>query len=172
MIDTGTDIRTDAVITRNGETGVGAIYRGPEQDGLPSIFFYGATSAFDVASGFDLHFGAPENLPIAALKFDSLQLAGNPTISQVNGGAPNLALIRVRDLTAGPSAGTLTFSGIQQLLLATENGSITLGSDVTFQDIPALYFYARGPESDLVLSSAITGVGDLTLLAERDIRVV
>ena len=37
-------------------------------------------------------------------------------------------------ITSGPPGGTLTFTGLDLLALATVNGSINLTSDVWFQD--------------------------------------
>lgn len=169
VIDTGTVIQTDPTITRNGETGFGKIYRGSAQDGAPSAYFFGATSAFDKSSGFDAHFSDASSLPIAAFKFQSLQLAGDPTISRGSSGPPNLALISVGDLTSGPPGGLLTFTGIQQLLLATQNGSITLGPNLSFL-VPALYVYARGATSDLTVDASFLGTGDLFLQAEGNLQ--
>ena len=65
-------------------------------------------------------------------------MTGNPTISIANGGPTNLALVSVGDITSGPPGGTFTFSGLDGLFLGTQDGSITLTSDLAFQDIPSL----------------------------------
>ena len=170
VVDSSTVIQTDPSISRNSAMGFGKIYRGAA-DGAPSRYFFGATSAFDTTSGFDEHFRNPANRPIAAFKFQNLQLAGDPTVSTANGGALNLALISIGDLTSGASAATLTFDGIQQLLLATQNGSIRLGSSLSFLDIPALYIYARGVNSNLTFDSAVSGTTDLFLQAQGDLLI-
>ena len=73
------------------------------------------------------------------------------------------------DITSGPPGGTLTFSGLDTLLLATQNGSITLTSDLAFQDIAALAVYARGAESTLTFDSTVSGTTDFGLFSEGSI---
>src|SRR5205823_151288 len=80
----------------------------------------------------------PNNLPIAVFKFQSLSLTGNPTIDTSNGGVTKLGLIGVDGITSGPPGGTLTFTGLDLLALATVNGSIDLTSDVSFQNLGTL----------------------------------
>jgi acrosin len=169
VISSGTTIATDPTITTNGVTDFGKIYRGPADDGLVSTWLFTATSPFDTQIGIDAFFSASANLPLAALKFIALSLTGNPTISIANGGPTKLALVSVGDITSGPPGGTLTFSGLDLLLLATQNGSITLTSDLAFQDIPYLGIYARGAESTLTLDSTISGTTDLAVESEGSI---
>ena len=76
MIDSKTTIQTDPAITRNGETGFGRIYRGSSQDGTPATYFFGATDSFDTSSGFNTFFNDTAHLPMAAFKFNTLQIAG------------------------------------------------------------------------------------------------
>ena len=123
----------------------------------------------DTTLDFDTHFNNAGHFPAAVFKFTSLVLAGNPTIDLTNGGVPNLALISVGDITSGLPGGTLTFSGLDALLLASQEGSINLGSEITFQGIPTLFFYARGTNGDLTLASPIIGATDLFLYAGRNI---
>ncbi|MGI8482266.1 MAG: hypothetical protein ACR2MF_09420, partial [Chthoniobacterales bacterium] len=170
-IDSGTVIQTDPAITRQGVTDFGKIYRGPEFDGPASRWMFGATSEFDVASDFDTHFGDSSNYPLAAFKFENLQLLGDPTISTANGGVTNLALISVGNISSGPPGGTLTFAGLDSLLLATQAGSIHLTSDISFQNINSLFVYARGSDSSLTLDSSISGTTDLSLKAEGTVQV-
>src|SRR5438067_4724023 len=153
VITSGTTISTDPAITTNGVTDFGKIYRGPETDGPASAWAFGSTSTFDTASGFDTGI----NSSGAAFKFTALQLAGNPTISTANGEI-NLGLIAVNGITSGSPGGPLTFSGIRGLLLATQNGPIDLGSEISFSVLHDLTVYARGVGSDLTLSSAISGL--------------
>lgn len=169
-INRGTVIETDPTITTNGQTDFGKIYRGPADDGTPSTYLFGTTNDFDTSSGFDEHFSTEGNAPMAAFKFSALILAGNPTISFTNGGVDRLALISVGSIFPGPSAATFTFDGLASLLLATENGSINLGSNISFANIPALFIYARGAESTLAFDSAVTGSTDFVLLSEHDIQ--
>jgi hypothetical protein len=169
VITSGTTIQTDPAITTNGKTDYGKIYRGPTLDGPPSAFLFTATSPFDIALGFDQHFEDINLLPLAVFKFSALQITGNPTISIPEGGATNLALVSVGDITSGVPGGSLTFTGLDSLLLATQDGSITLTSDLSFENIPALAIYARGLGSTLTLDAAITGTTDLFLGAEGNI---
>ena len=169
VISSATTIETDPTITTNGVTNYGKIYRGPTEDGPVSAWLFTATSPFDTQIGIDSFFSDPNNLPLAALKFVALSLTGNPTITIGDGGATKLALISVGDITSGPPGGTLTFSGLDLLLLATQNGSITLTSDLAFQNIPALAVYARGAESTLTFDSTVSGTTDFGLFSEGSI---
>ena len=90
-------------------------------------------------------------LPSRRFKFSALSLIGNPTVLIGDGAPNNLALISVGDITSGAPGGILTFSNLNLLFLATQDGSITLTSDLAFQDIPTLGVYARGAGSDLTL---------------------
>src|SRR6266480_3671783 len=168
LITNGTVITTDPSITTNGVTDFGKIYRGPVDDGAFSLWAFGSTSAVDTALDFDTNFENAGHFPLAAFKFASLVLAGNPTIDLTNG-VTNLALISVGDIISGLPGGTLTFSGLDALLLASQDGSINLGSEITFQGIPTLFFYARGTNGDLTLASPILGTTDLFLDAGRNI---
>src|SRR4030095_14122106 len=125
---------------------------------------FGSTSPVDSALHFDTKFENAGNFPLAAFKFTSLGLAGNPTINLTNG-VTNLALISVGDITSGLPGGTLTFSRLAALLLASQDGSINLGSEIAFQGVPTLFFYARGTNGDLTLASPIIGTTDLFLYA-------
>jgi len=169
QINNTTQITTDPTITTNGVADSGKIYRGPTNDGAPSAYFFGSTSAFDTASGFDSLVGNAPFAPIAAFKVQSLQLAGVPTIDTSNGPS-SLALIAVGGITSARPGGTWSFPGLQ-LLLATQNGAITLGPEISFQNTPGLFIYARGANSDLTLSSAISGANDTTLSAERNVNI-
>src|SRR6476660_2900730 len=168
VINSGTTIQTDPTITANGQTNFGKIWRGPATDGPLSAYAFGATSAFDSASGFDTRVIGDTNG--AAFKFNSLQLTGNPTVSTTNG-AINLGLIAINGITSGAPGGTLTFAGIRGLLLATQNGSIDLGSEISFSGLHDLVFYARGANSDLTLSSGISGATQTTLIAQRGVNI-
>jgi FecR protein len=168
VINSATRIQTDPIITANGQTNSGRIWRGPSIDGPLSVYAFGSTSAFDLASGFDTR--VIGNTNGAAFKFNSLQLTGNPTVSTTNG-AINLGLFAINGITSGAPGGTLTFAGIRGLLLATQNGPIDLGSEISFSGLHDLIFYARGTNSDLTLSSALSGVTNTTLIAQRDVNV-
>ena len=168
VIDSTTVIQTDPSITRNGMTDFGKVWRGPQQDSAFSEYLFGSTSAFDTASGFNDYFAA--HAPVAAFKFQSLQLIGNPTLIISAGDPTNLALVGVDGITSGPPGGTLTFDGLDLLLLATQNGSIDLGSELTFDGL-ALYVYARGANSTLTFDSQVTATTDLYLHSQGDLAV-
>ncbi len=165
VITSGTQIQTDPVITTNGVTNYGTIYQGSGIDGPFSAWAFGSTSSFDTTSGFDgqiTHSGA-------VFKFASLSLAGDPMIDTTSG-ETGLGLIGVNSVISG-SGGMLTFPGIEGLLIATEAGSINLGSGISFNGPTDLNFYARGSTSDLTLGSDATSSGNIRLYAGRDIQV-
>jgi len=167
VITSGTVITTDPSITTNGVTDLGKIYRGRSIDGPVSAWAFGSTSAFDTASGFDDLIGDNSG---AAFKFTALQLNGDPTIDTTNGEI-NLGLIAVNGITSGGAGGVLTFEGIRGLLLATQNGSITLGPEISFSGLHDLTIYARGSSSDLTLGSDISTTSQVSLFAERDMSL-
>ncbi|PYX05248.1 MAG: hypothetical protein DMG88_22100 [Acidobacteria bacterium] len=172
VITSGTVITTDPSVTTNGATDLGKIYRGATDDGAFTLWAFGSTSAFDTALNIDTEFFAdPNNLPIAVFKFQSLSLTGNPTIDTSNGGVTKLGLIGVDGITSGPPGGTLTFTGLDLLALATVNGSIDLTSDVSFQNLGTLAIYARGSGSDLTINSSISNIGILDLAAEGSVQL-
>lgn len=172
LITNGTVITTDPSITTNGVTDFGKIYRGQTNDGAFSLWAFGSTSAFDTALRIDdIFFGDRNHLPIAVLKFQRLSLIGDPTIDTSNG-PTNLGLIAVDGITSGPPGGTLKFTGLDLLLLATVNGSINLTSDVSFQDLNELVMYARGTGSDLTINSPISNIGILGLVAQDSLHLI
>ena len=79
----------------------------------------------------------------------------------------NLGLIAVNGITSGSPGGPLTFSGIRGLLLATQNGSITLGPEISFSGLHDITLYARGAGSVLTLASDISTTSDIRLYGER-----
>jgi hypothetical protein len=160
-------ITTDPSITTNAITDFGKDYRGPTDDGPFSLWGFGSTSAFDTTVGIDNFFANPANVPIAVFKFQSLSIIGNPTIDLTSGGVTKLGLIGVDGITTGPPGGTLTFTGLDTLLLATVNGPINLTSDVSFDGISLLYIYARGAGSTLTLASPILNSDNVFLASER-----
>jgi FecR protein len=167
VITSGTLITTDPSITSNGVTDYGKIYRGRSIDGPISAWAFGSTSAFDTASGFDDLIGDSSG---AAFKFTALQLSGDPTIDTTNGEI-NLGLIAVNGITSGGPGGVLTFEGIRGLLLATQNGPITLGPEISFSGLHDLTIYARGSSSDLTLGSDVSTTSEVNLFAERDMSL-
>ena len=169
VITSGTHITTDPSITTNGQTDYGKIYRSQAQDGLLSAFLFGSTSAFDTASGFDAELGSPA-MGGAGFKFTSLKLTGNPTISTI-GGTVYLGLIAVNGITSSGPGGVLTFAGIRGLLLATQNGSIDLGPEISFSGLHDIAFYARGAGSILTLASDVTTTNKIRLYGEGGIEL-
>src|SRR5438876_9255714 len=167
VITSGTVITTDPSIATNGVTDFGKIYRGRSIDGPVSAWAFGSTSAFDTASGFDDLIGDNSG---AAFKFTALQLNGNPTIDTTNGEI-NLGLIAVNGITSGGPGGVLTFEGIRGLLLATQNGPITLGPGISFSGLHDLTIYARGSSSDLTLGSDVSTTSKVSLFAQRDMSL-
>src|SRR5262245_51920387 len=164
VITSDTVITTDPTITTNGVTDFGKIYRGQSIDGPISAWAFGSTSAFDHASGFDDLIGDNSG---AAFKFAALELTGDPIIDTTNGEI-NLGLIAVNGITSGGPGGELTFSGIRGLLLATQDGPITLGPEISFSGMHDLTIYARGSSSDLTLGCDISTTNQVNLFAERD----
>ena len=65
----------------------------------------------------------------------------------------------------------MTFEGIRGLLLATQNGPITLGPGISFSGLHDLTIYARGSSSDLTLGSDISTTSQVSLFAERDMSM-
>ena len=169
VINSGTQIQTDPTIITNGVTSFGKIYRDETQDGPVPIYLYGSSRPFD-AQVFQVGSGN-EDGAYAVFKFSSLQLIGNPTISTANGGATNVALVSVGNITSGAPGGTLTFAGLQDIFIGTQNGSINLGPELAFSGLSKLEFYARGAGSALTLASPISTTNKLKLYAEGTIQV-
>ncbi|HEU5247591.1 MAG TPA: FecR family protein, partial [Candidatus Udaeobacter sp.] len=167
VITSDTVITTDPSITTNGVTDYGKIYRGQSIDGAFSAWSFGSTSVFDTSSRFDDLIGDSSG---AAFKFTALELTANPIIDTTNGEI-NLGLIAVNGITSGGPGGVLTFSGIRGLLLATQNGPITLGPEISFSGLHDLTIYARGSSSDLTLGSDISTTSKVSLVAQRDMSI-
>lgn len=154
-------------IVTSGVPDYGTIFRNSETDGSRAQWFFGSIRPFDVATNFD---GPGIDLNnIATFKFGNLVLTGDPVITVENGGPTKLALVGVNGISAGGLGGPTTFAGLDTLLLATENGSIQLGENISFQNIPRLIFYARGDNANLSLSSPMSGIKGLELDAEGSI---
>ncbi len=172
VISSGTSITTDPTITTNGQTNQGVIYQGSAIDGPVSAFVFDSTSAFDTASGFD-QVVQGENAA-AAFKFTALQITGDPTIDTTNGPV-RLALIAINGITSASPGGPITFAGLQDVLLAAQNGSVTLGPEISFSGLHSLVIYARGATSDLTLGSDISTVNSPSshadLFAERNMTL-
>jgi len=170
VISSSTTITTDPSITTNGVTDFGKVYRSASADGSFTTWAFGSSSNFDMLTGLDQNLATGSNLPVAAFKFSALQLAGDPSID-TTGGATTLALISVGNLSDTAPGGPLTFAAINTLLLATQNGAINLGANISFSNLNRLIFYARGFGANLTLSCPINGVQSVDLDAEGSVQV-
>jgi FecR-like protein len=172
QITSGTSIQTDPTITTNGVTDNGKIYRNPTDDGPRATWMFGSTSTFDTTSGFASGPDSGNMNNMAVFKFTSLQITGNPTVNVPSAGDPsNLGLIGVNGITTGGPGGVLTFDNVSMLLLATQNGSINLGSEVSFSGVDRMHIYARGTGSNLTIGSAISTNNDLRLYSEGTVQL-
>src|SRR5205085_6728082 len=140
--------------------------------GIRSLWFFRSTRPFDTATGFDTPNRSLFDLNyVAAFKFQDLELVSNPVISISQAGITKLALVGVNGITSGPPGGSLTFTGVNSIHLATQSGSIILGDGISFDNIPNLFFYARGGGVALELGSPINGSNNLLLNSEGTIQV-
>jgi hypothetical protein len=176
QITKGTQINTDPTITTNGITDFGKIYRGADQDGPLPTWLGSTPSAFDSVDFFDNNnnsgFNSPDakNLPLAGFLFSSLQLDGDPTVSNPNG-VKLLGFASQGGITSSDSGATFTFSGaVNQVALVALNGSIDL-SGISFANFGQLFIYARGAGSNLTLAAPISNLDRVQLRAEGDIQV-
>src|SRR5438270_11339767 len=158
-------------VVANATTNYGKVYRNTPMDGIRSLWFFRTTRPFDTASGFDTPDRSLFDLNnIAVFKFQNLQLVSNPTISVPNG-ITTLGLVGVDGIGSAPSGGILTFGGLNSVLLTTQKGSIILGGGISFQNIPNLFFYARGDNVALNLASPISGTSNLLLNSEGTVQI-
>jgi len=175
-ITSGTVINTDPMITTNGTTNFGKIYRGAAIDGPLPTWLGSSPSSFDSVDFFDSNnssggFISPDakNLPLAGFLFSSLQLDGDPTVSNPNG-VKLLGFASQGGITSSNSEATFTFSGANQVALVALNGSIDL-SGIGFANFGQLYIYARGSGSNLTLAAPISNLNKVELRAEGDIQI-
>ena len=171
VIGSNTTIMTAPTITTNGVKGQGKIYRGSARDGTPSQYYFGSTNPFDTASNFNTKFDSDNTVPSAAFKFNSLQLTGDPIVKIPKGGATNLSLITVFDISSGGPGGTITFGGgIKTVLFATQlDTPINLGNNLTFTGLDQLSFYCRG--GSITMGATISNVSTVQLFARGMVRV-
>src|SRR5438067_10777358 len=170
----GTVINTDPTITTNGITNFGKIYRGADVDGPLPTWLGDSPSTFDKLDFIDSNGGGfvspgPESLPIPGFLFTSLQLDGDPKVSNASG-YPTLGLVSQGDITTSPSGTVFTFGGMQQVGLIALNGSITL-SGVSFANFGELFVYARGGSSDVKFDASVSNLNRVQIRAERSIEV-
>lgn len=171
VLGSNTTIMTAPTITTNGIKGQGKIYRGSARDGTPSQYYFGSTNAFDTASNFNTKFGGNTTVPSAAFRFNSLQLTGDPIVKIPKGGATNLSLITVFDVSSGGPGGTITFGGgINTVLFATQlDTPINLGNSLTFSGLDQLSFYCRG--AGITMGATISNISTIQLFARGTVRV-
>src|SRR5207248_3688020 len=174
VITSGTVINTDPMITTNGITDFGKIYRGAAIDGPLPTWLGSSPSSFDNIDFFDSNGGGfvspgPESLPIPAFLFTSLQLDGDPEVLNASG-YPTLGLVSQGDITTSGSGTVFTFGGMQQVGLIALNGSITL-SGISFANFGELFVYARGSASDLTFDAPVSNLNRVQIRAERFIEV-
>ncbi len=167
LITSGTAINTDPMITTNGKTDFGKLYRGQVQDGPFTPWIGTSPTSFDTAFGDN--FQPDRSLPLAIFLFSSLQLDGNPTISNSNN-YPSLGLVSQGGITSSPSGAVFTFGGVFAAALAALNGSIDL-SGISFANFGELFVYARGSGSNLTLAAPISNLNRVQLRAGNDIQV-
>ena len=175
QITKGTQINTDPTITTNGITDFGKIYRGADQDGPLPTWLGSTPSAFDSVDFFDSNnssgFNSPDakSLPLAGFLFSSLQLDGDPTVSNPNG-VKIIGFASQGGITSADSGATFTFGGASQVAFVALNGSIDL-SGISFANFGQLYIYARGSGSNVTLAAPISNLDRVQLRAEGDIQV-
>lgn len=174
-ITSGTQINTDPTITTNGVTDIGKIYRGAAQDGPLPAWLGTTPSAFDSVDFFDSTsggFNSPDTLPIPGFLFASLQLDGDPTVSN-SSNFPALALVSQTGITATAAGTAYTFSGMPEVGLIALNGSIDI-SNASFSNFGQLFLYARGGGSSVTIGSAASFISNLSRVearAEGDIAI-
>jgi hypothetical protein len=174
VITSGTVINTDPMITTNGITNFGKIYRGAAIDGPLPTWLGSSPSSFDSVDFFDSNGGgfispSADSLPIPGFLFAALQLDGDPTVLNASG-YPTLGLVSQGDITTSASGTVFTFGGMQQVGLIALNGSITL-SGVSFANFGDLFVYARGSASDIIFDAPVSNLNRVQLRAERLIEV-
>jgi hypothetical protein len=174
QITSGTVINTDPMITTNGITNFGKIYRGAAIDGPLPVWLGSSVSTFDNidfinSTGGGFVSPSADSLPIPAFLFLSLELDGDPTVSNASG-SPTLGLVSQGAITTSAAGTAFTFGGMQQVALVTLNGSITL-SGVSFANFGELFVYARGSSSDVTFDASVSNLSRVQLRAERFIEV-
>lgn len=167
QITNGTLISTDPMITTNGVTNSGKIYRDITQDGSFLTWLGVPTTAFDIASKEPQP--DQEGAPLPTFVFSGLQINGDPMISTANGGVPHLGLVSQGGITFSSVGNTFHFSGLDVVGILALNGSIdTVGA--SFANFGNLFMEARGASSDLTFSGP-ADVPKVDLVAERTLEV-
>ena len=186
MVKGTTQVHTDPVIVTDGVTDSGGLYRSAAQDGLMTNYLFGSTSAFDLTqfnkNGGPNSDGSPAfPAGLATFKFSNLKIIGVPTFLTA-GGSLEVALVSEGTITSGAPGGVFNLDSLDILALATVNGSITLGPELSFTSTrtfipgpnsnPELFVYARGATSDVVFGSNVNFADRrLELTAERNVQI-
>ncbi|HWY50713.1 MAG TPA: FecR family protein [Chthoniobacterales bacterium] len=174
-ITSGTVINTDPMITTNGITNFGKIYRSAALDGSLATWLGSSPSSFDSVNFVNSNGGGgfvnpgSGTVPIAAFLFAALQLDGDPTVSN-SSGDPTLGLVSQGDINSSASGTVFTFGGMQQVALIALNGSITL-SGITFANFGELFVYARGMNSNVTFDAPVSNLNRVELRAEGTVEV-
>ncbi len=174
VITSGTQINTDPMITTNGITDFGKIYRGAALDGPLATWLGSSPSSFDSvdfvnSSGGGFNNPSSNSLPIPGFLFAALQLDGDPTVSN-SSGYPTLGFASQGNINTSDSGAVFTFGGMQQVALVTLNGSINL-SGISFANFGELFIYARGTGSSVTFVAPVSNLNRVQIRAEGDIQV-
>ncbi len=181
-----TQVNTDPTIVTNGLIDYGALYGSAGLDGLLTNFLFGSTSPFDLTvfnnNGGPNADGSPAfTAGLASFKFSNLKIIGVPTFL-TTGGSLEVGLVSEGTITSGAPGGVFNLDSLDFLGLATVNGSITLGPELSFTSTrtfipspnrnPELFVYARGATSDVVFGSNVNFADrQLDLTAERNVQI-
>jgi hypothetical protein len=174
VITSGTQINTDPMITTNGITDFGKIYRGATLDGPLPTWLGSSPSSFDSVDFVNSNGGgfispSSDALPIPGFLFAALQLDGDPTVSN-SSGYPTLGLVSQGSINTSDSGAVFTFGGMQQVALVALNGSINL-SGISFANFGELFIYARGAGSSVTFAAPVSNLDRVQIRAEGDIQV-
>jgi len=174
VITSGTQINTDPMITTNGITDFGKIYRGAAIDGPLPTWLGSSPSSFDSVDFVNSNGGgfispSSDALPIPGFLFAALQLDGDPTVSN-SSGYPTLGLVSQGGINSSDSGSVFTFGGMQQVALVALNGSINL-SGISFANFGELFIYARGTGSSVTFAAPVSNLDRVQIRAEGDINV-
>jgi hypothetical protein len=162
------------MITTNGITDFGKIYRGAAIDGPLPTWLGSSPSSFDSVDFVNSNGGGFNNpssnsLPIPGFLFAALQLDGDPTVSN-SSGYPTLGLVSQGGINSSDSGSVFTFGGMQQVALVALNGSINL-SGISFANFGELFIYARGTGSSVTFAAPVSNLDRVQIRAEGDIQV-
>ncbi len=184
-LDARNTIDTPQAVIRGGtQNSFATFYPGRAGAGgqdFAQYIFPGAVKPIDSRGpfgGFILHI-TTFHTPIEVFKFDTLTISGTPSFITSNGGTgtmdhvPNVALVGVNSLTLGGSTGTFNATGLDLIVLVTENGPLTLQSGFTFAATSTeVILHARGATGSLLIDGTANFGGELvSAVAEQDFRL-